>query len=133
MQPVPKKHQAIIEVNKYYFGHCIFCGAHPEIDHVFQYARKQIVEVWNYVPVCTHHHRLGPMAKMNNSIIREAIELHCMEMEKVKNEMCAEVGVAYTPISGYNKTGSYSQSFVYLRQKKDEINEYLTTNGLCII
>ena len=130
MRPIPLNQREIIDQERDTFGSCILCSRHPEIDHVFLFARKQIAELWNYVPICTRHHRTGDMSKMSNSIIREAVELNCLLGEVYKNNLCTAHGVDYKPISWYNKTGFYTQHLKYLLGKREEINAYLSDHNL---
>jgi hypothetical protein len=129
MQKITEQQKKIIDSDPYFRG-CIFCGSHPEIDHVFIFARKQIAELWNYTPLCLYHHRIGPMCKMSNAMIREAVELHTLSNEQMKNAMCEQHGVPYKPVSAYNKTGEYSQKYKYLLERKSDINQYLIDNDL---
>ncbi len=42
------------------------CNGRVEIEHAELYAGRQIPEMWNYVPVCTWHHRGAGLDKNLN-------------------------------------------------------------------
>lgn len=130
MQKVPQSHRDIIDSEQQYFGHCIFCHEPPEIDHVFTFSGRQIIELWNYVPICTAHHRIGPMAKQNNSMIKNIVEYHCLVAEKMKNEWCVKYGVAFVPVEGYNKTGSFTQREKFLFSMVDAMMNFIEKHGI---
>ena len=130
MQKVPESHRYIIDGEQWYFGHCIFCHEPSEIDHVFIFSGRQIVEVWNYVPICVNHHRIGPMAKQNNAMIRNIVEYHCLANEKMKNEWCVKYGVSFEPVEQYDKAGMFKQREKFLFSMVEGMMRFLEKNGM---
>lgn len=69
MRPIPKKMREQIasdpEMSK-----CIYnnsdCRGDIEWEHCFEYARRQVNEVWAIIGVCTYHHRGDGLDKNYN-------------------------------------------------------------------
>jgi hypothetical protein len=63
MQPIPPAHKKIIDSDPYFrtcarnaLFHDHICQGRITIEHAIIYAGRQIVEVWNYVPLCCWAH-----------------------------------------------------------------------------
>lgn len=70
MRPIPLKLRKEIANDKF-MQKCIYknCQNHPEWEHAFIYAGRQINEKWAIVPVCTYHHRGKGLNKEFNQYI----------------------------------------------------------------
>lgn len=60
MQPIPIKHRELINTDPF-FRECVrrkesICSGRITIEHAFVYGGSQISEMFNYVPLCWHHH-----------------------------------------------------------------------------
>lgn len=59
MRAIPQKHRTIINTDPY-FRICARkdndCSGRMTIEHALTYARRQISEMWNYIPLCWYHH-----------------------------------------------------------------------------
>ena len=73
MRPIPAKHRQIIDSDPY-FRVCARakdggCQGRMTVEHAFLYANRQISELWNYVPLCFHHHLGEGLDKNKNQLI----------------------------------------------------------------
>ncbi len=72
MRPIPQKHKLLINSSPYY-KHCAResegeCDGRITIEHAFIYAGRQISEMWNYIPLCWHHHLGEGLDKHRNQL-----------------------------------------------------------------
>lgn len=70
MRPIPLKLRKKIASDPFMLR-CIYIGCrfHPEWEHAFIYAGKQINEDWAIVPVCPYHHRGAGLDKEFNQYV----------------------------------------------------------------
>ncbi len=92
MQPIPQKHRKIIGTDPYYKQSCLTgkkarVGDRIVIHHAWEYAGKQISELWNYCPLLDSEH--SPYSKIpsvhNNHEMKEKVQLIAMEKAGLKN------------------------------------------------
>ncbi len=79
MQPIPPKHRKLIDADPY-FKKCCVCGkVGVQIHHVFNYSGRQIIEMWNYMPVCKEcHDECTPHNNKYKENTRYYVEWVCM-------------------------------------------------------
>lgn len=70
MRPIPLALKQKMEKNPF-MSKCAYpgCFTHPEWEHAFIYAGKQINDEWAIVPVCAFHHRGRGLDKWFNQWI----------------------------------------------------------------
>ncbi len=76
MRTIPANHRKKIDSDPY-FKKCLFCSNKPQIHHNFTYARQQISELWNYVPLCVLHHT-GEKGVHKFRETKEKVDLHVL-------------------------------------------------------
>jgi hypothetical protein len=82
MRPIPLKMRQIID-GDLFFKRCLICGRLPEINHNFEYADRQINEIWALTPLCERDHRKSNICYHLNNTTREMVDL-CALMRATK-------------------------------------------------
>lgn len=72
MRPISPQYRKRIGDDDYY-RHCARgdsdCSGRVEIEHANYYQGRQIDEMWNFIPLCTEHHRGGHLNKEFNQYL----------------------------------------------------------------
>jgi hypothetical protein len=82
MRPIPLSHRKIIDSDPYFKVSCL-SGKHPDfanrivIHHSFQYAGRQISELWNYCPLLESEHSpySGSPSAHNDKKVSDRVKL----------------------------------------------------------